>query len=178
MPELPEVETVRCGLQPVLENAVIKEAVINRPNLRFPFPENFAGRLTGRRVTFMGRRAKYLVAELDSREALIMHLGMSGSFRIELEDGISMPGTFYQPRSEAKAHDHVVFEMEGEFGSAHILYNDPRRFGFMDLVPTAELASCKHFSQHENDPFLVISAKYKLKSHTHKIEYIPIHQGF
>ncbi|MEM7069527.1 MAG: bifunctional DNA-formamidopyrimidine glycosylase/DNA-(apurinic or apyrimidinic site) lyase [Pseudomonadota bacterium] len=152
MPELPEVETVRRGLQPVMENARFKNVTVNRPNLRFPFPDGLSNQLRGCIVSNLGRRAKYLVAELDNGTALVMHLGMSGSFRIELADGVTMPGTFYQPRSEAKAHDHVIFEMEGEFGAAHIIYNDPRRFGFMDLVPTAELTSCKHFSHMGMEP--------------------------
>ena len=91
-------------------------AIINRPNLRFPFPEKFAERLRGRRVDFIGRRAKYLVAELDSGEALIMHLGVSGSFRIELETGAHLPGAFHHPRSDAQKHDHVILKLEGEYG--------------------------------------------------------------
>jgi len=146
MPELPEVETVRAGLQPAMEQARIKEAIINRPNLRFPFPEKFAERLRGRRIDFIGRRAKYLVAELDSGEALIMHLGMSGSFRIELETGAHLPGAFHHPRSDAQKHDHVILKLEGEYGQGQVIYNDPRRFGFMDLVPVKDLATCKHFA--------------------------------
>ena len=146
MPELPEVETVRRGLAPVMEGALIKEVVQNRPDLRFPFPDNFVNRLEGNRITYMGRRAKYLVAELESGEALIMHLGMSGSFRIELSEGSNMPGAFHYPRMEAKAHDHVVFSVQGEKGSACVIYNDPRRFGFMDLVKASELTASKHFS--------------------------------
>lgn len=152
MPELPEVETVRRGLQPVMEGAQINKAIINRPDLRFPFPDNFAERLEGCVVRFVGRRAKYLVLELDSGETLIMHLGMSGSFRIELDDGVNIPGVFHHPKWEAKAHEHVILEMLGEMGKVHVIYNDPRRFGFMDLISTGELDSCRHFSAMGIEP--------------------------
>ncbi len=152
MPELPEVETVRCGLQPAMENARIARATINRPNLRFAFPENFAERLTGTTITHIGRRAKYLVAELDSGEALIMHLGMSGSFRIEIGNDSCLPGTFHYPRSETKKHDHVVLQMQGSYGTSYVIYNDPRRFGFMDLVKQDELAACAHFANMGIEP--------------------------
>jgi len=152
MPELPEVETVRRGLAPVMEGATIDQVVQNRPDLRFPFPENFVERLQGARVEHMGRRAKYLVAELDTAETLIMHLGMSGSFRIELEEGSELPGVFQHPRSEVKAHDHVVFSARSATKSARIIYNDPRRFGFMDIVSTSELATCKHFDRMGIEP--------------------------
>lgn len=146
MPELPEVETVRRGLQPVMEGAVFSKVELRRENLRFPFPEEMKSRLEGRTLKFMGRRAKYLVADIDSGETLIMHLGMSGSFRIESDHDEEMPGSFYMPRSEQRAHDHVLFEMSGPKGEFQIIYNDPRRFGFMDLVPSHELDTCKHFS--------------------------------
>lgn len=146
MPELPEVETVRRGLSPVMDRAIIAEVVQNRPDLRFPFPDDFVSRLQGARVNHLGRRAKYLVAELDNGEALIMHLGMSGSFRIESGEDIEMPGVFHHPRSEAQAHDHVVFRMAIATGSVEVIYNDPRRFGFMDLVPLSELETCRHFA--------------------------------
>ncbi|MEM7214868.1 MAG: bifunctional DNA-formamidopyrimidine glycosylase/DNA-(apurinic or apyrimidinic site) lyase [Pseudomonadota bacterium] len=145
MPELPEVETVRRGLQPVMEGSKIRKATINRPDLRFPFPERFAARLTGRVVRHVGRRAKYLVVELDDGMALIMHLGMSGSFRVEAEEETQLPGMFHHPRSQAKAHDHVELELVGEAGTFHVIYNDPRRFGFMDLVAADQLAECRHF---------------------------------
>lgn len=152
MPELPEVETVRRGLAPVMEGAFISRVLINRPNLRFPFPDNMKQRLTGASIRHMGRRAKYLVAELDTDESLIMHLGMSGSFRIEAEDDFSQPGNFHHPKGDARAHDHVVFELQSEKGSASIIYNDPRRFGFMDLVAAAELATSKHFASMGIEP--------------------------
>jgi formamidopyrimidine-DNA glycosylase len=131
MPELPEVETVRRGLAPTFVGARIVEAVARRPDLRFPLPERFAERLTGRRVTELRRRAKYLLADLDSGETLVMHLGMSGSFRVE-----GRPvGEFYHPRGTPGVHDHVEFGFE----TARVVYNDPRRFGFMDLIATGAL---------------------------------------
>ncbi|MGI9350336.1 MAG: bifunctional DNA-formamidopyrimidine glycosylase/DNA-(apurinic or apyrimidinic site) lyase [Rhizobiaceae bacterium] len=152
MPELPEVETVRRGLQPVMERSRIEKVVQNRQDLRFPLPEKFAERLADREISFLGRRAKYLVADLDNEEVLVMHLGMSGSFRIEPEDGTTIPGMFYHSRSETKAHDHVIFEMRGKFGRARVVYNDPRRFGFMDLVAREDLATCRHFSKMGIEP--------------------------
>jgi len=126
MPELPEVETLRRGLAPVLEGATITAVEQRRANLRFPFPERFAARLTGTRITALNRRAKYLLAELDSGEVLVMHLGMSGSFRIVAK------GT----KSEKNAaHDHVVLHLErGVAEKSMVIYNDPRRFGFMTLI--------------------------------------------
>ena len=137
MPELPEVETVRRGLEPVMVGARLRLVEQRRLNLRFPFPERFAARLEGRRIEALGRRAKYLQADLDDGTVLVMHLGMSGSFRIETPDEATTPGQFHMPRGKAAAHDHVVFHLEG---GARVTYNDPRRFGFMDLVPRGELA--------------------------------------
>ena len=111
MPELPEVETVRRGLQPVMEGARFVRVEMRRPDLRFPFPQNFNKRLEGQTVTGLGRRAKYLMADLTSGDVLLMHLGMSGSFRVLKGDGKSTPGEFHYPRSEDRAHDHVVFHM-------------------------------------------------------------------
>ncbi|MEL6257605.1 MAG: bifunctional DNA-formamidopyrimidine glycosylase/DNA-(apurinic or apyrimidinic site) lyase [Pseudomonadota bacterium] len=132
MPELPEVETVRRGLAPVIEGRRILGVDQRRPDLRFPFPENFAARLTGTRVARLGRRAKFLVAELGSGEALIMHLGMSGRFTID-GDGLDV---FVHETGADPKHDHVVFHVEG---GARITFNDPRRFGFIELWPLAEL---------------------------------------
>ncbi len=146
MPELPEVETVRRGLQPVMEGAVIEKAVINRPNLRFPFPDNFVARLENQKILSVGRRAKYLVLDLASNEVLVMHLGMSGSFRIEMAESISAPGVFHHPRSDAQKHDHVIISVNGPHGRADIIYNDPRRFGYMDLVPREAMETHKHFA--------------------------------
>jgi formamidopyrimidine-DNA glycosylase len=138
MPELPEVETVRRGLSPVLVDVRIARLTQRRPDLRFPFPERFARRVDGHRVTALRRRAKYLLAELDSGETLVMHLGMTGRFRIEHRDGHRLaPGDFAHASQNDCAHDHVVFEMET---GVRVIYNDARRFGFMLLIATTELA--------------------------------------
>lgn len=140
MPELPEVETVRRGLQPALEGATILRVVLARPALRYPFPERFAERLAGRRVLGLDRRSKYLLWDVEGGDILLAHLGMSGSFRIEGSEGegtaSSPPGAFALARSRDTRHDHVRFELQG--GTA-VIYNDPRRFGFMDLLPRAEM---------------------------------------
>src|SRR3954470_9013460 len=111
MPELPEVETVRRGLAPAMEGAKIVKVELRRKDLRFPFQKDFAARLQGRTVTGLGRRAKYLMADLSSGDVLLMHLGMSGSFRVLSESGKKTPGKFHHPRNEQRAHDHVVFQM-------------------------------------------------------------------
>ncbi len=143
MPELPEVETVRRGLAPVMEGARIVRVEQRRANLRIPFPVRFVERLEGATVTALSRRAKYLLADLSSGEVLIAHLGMSGSFRIRLPGEETMPGDFHIPRDRAAAHDHVVFHVEGAGAPAGttITYNDPRRFGFMDLIGREGLAA-------------------------------------
>ncbi|HWJ73984.1 MAG TPA: bifunctional DNA-formamidopyrimidine glycosylase/DNA-(apurinic or apyrimidinic site) lyase [Kaistia sp.] len=143
MPELPEVETVRLGLQPVFEGARIDAVELRRPDLRFRFPERFAERIAGRTVQSLGRRAKYLLADLDDRTRLIMHLGMSGSFRIEEGGASTTPGIFYHPRDKQAAHDHVVFHLSN--GHA-VIYNDPRRFGFMDLADGPGDAASPHLA--------------------------------
>lgn len=135
MPELPEVETVRRGLAPLFEGAAIEAVEQRRPDLRFPLPDAFASRLAGRRVLALQRRAKYLRATLDDGNVLVMHLGMSGSFRIEGAEAC-VPGAFHHPRSAKAAHDHVTFTFAG---GARAVYNDPRRFGFMLLLPASEL---------------------------------------
>ena len=143
MPELPEVETVRRGLEPAMIGARIERVEQRRGDLRFPFPPDFAARLTGRRVEAMSRRAKYLLADLDSGDVLVMHLGMSGSFRIEAgKPGLFHPGLFHHDRSKDAAHDHVVFHLSNR---ATITYNDPRRFGFMLLEQRTALADHKFF---------------------------------
>ena len=137
MPELPEVETVRRGLQPVLEGARIARVETRRPDLRFPFPEKFSERLTGRTIVALGRRAKYLTMETDGGPSLICHLGMSGSFRIEDPQGEVTPGDFHHERSKNGAHDHVVFDVVAASGTpARVIFNDPRRFGFMLFAET------------------------------------------
>jgi formamidopyrimidine-DNA glycosylase len=142
MPELPEVETVRRGLQPIMEGARIVAVEQRRPNLRFPFPPNFAARLTGRTVTSLGRRAKYLIAHFDVDPILICHLGMSGSFRVLSAGEGGVIGEFHHERSKNEAHDHVVFHIEDTKGAPHqIIFNDPRRFGFMLFSEAGELDS-------------------------------------
>lgn len=140
MPELPEVETVKRGLAPTFEGAKIASVDQNRPDLRFPFPDRFELRLTGRTVTALSRRSKYLMADIDSGDILVMHLGMSGSFRIENEAEQRTPGAFAHERTKDPKHDHVVFHLKTrESADARIIYNDPRRFGFMTLIPRPEL---------------------------------------
>jgi formamidopyrimidine-DNA glycosylase len=136
MPELPEVETVRRGLAPVMLGARIDKVDLRRPDIRFPFPDSFETRLTGRRIVDMSRRAKYLLFRLDSDETLIAHLGMSGSFRIE-KTAVSTPGSFLHERSKDPKHDHVVMVLDNGYV---VTYNDPRRFGFMDLAASGALA--------------------------------------
>ncbi|MEL7482420.1 MAG: bifunctional DNA-formamidopyrimidine glycosylase/DNA-(apurinic or apyrimidinic site) lyase [Pseudomonadota bacterium] len=129
MPELPEVETVRRGLAPVMEGRKILRADANRPDLRFPLPARFEDRLTGQTVMSLGRQAKFLTAALSSGEILVMHLGMTGRFRIDA----ATPGSFVHATRDDPKHDHVVLHFEG----GHVVtYNDPRRFGFMEFWPT------------------------------------------
>jgi|SRR5271166_729769 len=127
MPELPEVETVRRGLEPAMLGARIDKVEARRADIRFPFPPRFKERLAGRRIVELGRRGKHLLFRLDSDETLIAHLGMSGSFRIEE----AFVGDFHHPRSKDPKHDHVVILLDN---GKTIIFNDPRRFGFMDLA--------------------------------------------
>jgi formamidopyrimidine-DNA glycosylase len=136
MPELPEVETVRRGLQPALEGARFDHVLARRPDLRWPLPKDFVQRLEGKTVKGLGRRAKYLLADLSSGEVLLMHLGMSGSFRVFHDGRKRKPGRFHHERNEQLTHDHIVFAMSS---GATVTFNDPRRFGFMKLVPRASL---------------------------------------
>jgi formamidopyrimidine-DNA glycosylase len=129
MPELPEVETVRRGLQPSMEGAVIVTAQVNRPDLRWPFPERMAERLTGARVNQLRRRSKYILADLDTGETLLIHLGMSGRMTVSGDP----LGQFVHQHPQAEKHDHVVFDMDN---GARVTFNDPRRFGAMDLLET------------------------------------------
>jgi len=133
MPELPEVETVRRGLAPVMEGARFLKVEVRQRKLRWPLPKDFEKRLEGQKVEGLGRRAKYLLADLSSGDVLLMHLGMSGSFRLGKD---SKPGVYYHERSKSTAHDHVVFHMSN--GST-VTFNDPRRFGSMKLVSRAKL---------------------------------------
>jgi formamidopyrimidine-DNA glycosylase len=137
MPELPEVETVRRGLEPVMQGARFAAVEARRHDLRWPLPRDFVARLEGQTVTGLGRRAKYLLADLSSGEVLLMHLGMSGSFRVAQEGGAPTPRNYHGAGTAHMTHDHVVFHMSN---GARIAFNDPRRFGSMKLVPRAKLA--------------------------------------
>jgi formamidopyrimidine-DNA glycosylase len=134
MPELPEVETVRRGLLPVMEGQVIASAQVNRDGLRRPFPAGMAGRLTGQRVLALRRRSKYILADLASGETLLIHLGMSGRMLIS---GAQV-GMFHHDHPAPAKHDHVVLDMGS---GARITFNDARRFGAMDLMPTESAAA-------------------------------------
>jgi formamidopyrimidine-DNA glycosylase len=129
MPELPEVETVRRGLLPAMEGARIEQAVLNRPDLRWPLPERMAERLEGATVERLRRRSKYILADLDTGESLLIHLGMSGRM---LVSGV-MLGGFHLDHPAPQKHDHVVLHMSG---GGRVTFNDARRFGAMDLVRT------------------------------------------
>ncbi len=129
MPELPEVETVRRGLAPAMEGRRIQRADIRRPDLRWPFPANMAERLTGARVDRLRRRSKYILADLDTGESLLIHLGMSGRMTVSGD----APGVFVLAHAMPEKHDHVVLDMDGD---ARVTFNDPRRFGAMDLIAT------------------------------------------
>ena len=138
MPELPEVETVRRGLQPVMEGSRIVSVEARRPDLRFPLPKDLSARLEGRTILSLGRRAKYLTIEVEDAPMLICHLGMSGSFRIEADGAELTPGAFHHPRSKDLGHDHVVFHLVSPtFGKTRVVFNDPRRFGFMLFADAA-----------------------------------------
>ena len=160
MPELPEVETVRRGLAPVMEGQVIARAQVNRPDLRWPFPPDMAARLTGRRVLALRRRSKYILADLDSGESLLIHLGMSGRM---LVSGDPL-GQFVHDHPMAEKHDHVVLDMAN---GARITFNDPRRFGAMDLLDTATADQHKLLAvigpeplgNDFNEPYLVAALK-------------------
>jgi formamidopyrimidine-DNA glycosylase len=137
MPELPEVETVRRGLAPVLDGAVLARVEARRPDLRFALPDGFVQRLTGARIGQMSRRAKYLMAPLDRGDVLVMHLGMSGRFEISSAKARQRPGEFHYAPDADQKHAHVLFHTEhGET----VTYFDPRRFGYMDLIAAEALA--------------------------------------
>jgi formamidopyrimidine-DNA glycosylase len=139
MPELPEVETVKRGLTPAMEGARIQRLELRRGDLRFPFPQDFEQQVSGRKIIGLGRRAKYLLIDLDSGKTIISHLGMSGSFRIEQGPLTATPGDFHHERSKDEKHDHAIFHLDGEGGPRRVIYNDPRRFGFMDIADRSEL---------------------------------------
>ena len=146
MPELPEVETVRLGLLPVMEGHVLTDIQTRRDNLRIPFPRDFAARMRGRKVLHLRRRAKYLLADLDSGETLVIHLGMSGRMSVYAHGKQRRIGSYVYDKAPEGAgagkHDHVVFETDAP---ARIIFNDHRRFGLMTLVETAGLDQDKLF---------------------------------
>src|SRR5215510_15936600 len=139
MPELPEVETVKRGLQPTVEGRRLTSVETRRGDLRAPFPENFESRLTGRRVERLWRRAKYIMADLDGGETLVIHLGMSGRIQV------------YKPKDDVGRgkHDHVVFDTDAP---ARIVFTDHRRFGLMTIVVTGSLESHKLFKDLGVEP--------------------------
>lgn len=139
MPELPEVETVRRGLAPAMEGALILGVELRRPDLRFPLPQNLAETAAGKRILALGRRAKYLLLDLEDDQTIIAHLGMSGSFRVSEGEEETTPGDFHLPRSKDEKHDHVIFHLKSRGGTLRVIYNDPRRFGFMHLWKRSEL---------------------------------------
>src|SRR6201999_2831699 len=140
MPELPEVETVRLGLQPAMEGHVLTRAETRRGDLRVPFPKNFTARLKGRKVTHLRRRAKYILADLDSGETLVIHLGMSGRMSVYAQGHQRKLGNYvYDTPPEGAGdgkHDHVVMETDAP---ARIIFNDHRRFGLMTLILTSAI---------------------------------------
>ena len=153
MPELPEVETVLRGLEPVLAGRLLARVENRRADLRFALPDNFAERLTGTTVVSLSRRAKYLIAELSSGETLVMHLGMTGRFTVSKTietSGLSeMIGIYDRDTGVHGKHDHIVFHT----GNGHIVtYNDPRRFGFMLLVKSADLDAHPMFAGMGAEP--------------------------
>ncbi|OCO98360.1 MULTISPECIES: bifunctional DNA-formamidopyrimidine glycosylase/DNA-(apurinic or apyrimidinic site) lyase [unclassified Ensifer] len=152
MPELPEVETVKRGLAPTMEGALIVNAELRRPDLRFPFPEKFATTVSGQRIVSLSRRAKYLMIDLEAGDVIIAHLGMSGSFRIEAGPAAATPGEFHHPRGKDEKHDHVIFHLDGASGPVRVIYNDPRRFGFMDLARRDTVASHAYFRALGEEP--------------------------
>jgi formamidopyrimidine-DNA glycosylase len=137
VPELPEVEAVRRELAPAMCGARFQQVIVRRAGLRAPFPDQFAARLSGRTVRALTRRGKYLLANLSSGETLLMHLGMSGSFHVARRAASTHIAIGKAPADETDPHDHVMFRMSS--GST-ITFNDPRRFGVMDLIPTRTLA--------------------------------------
>jgi formamidopyrimidine-DNA glycosylase len=136
MPELPEVETVRRGLEPAMQGARFAKVEVRRGDLRWPLPKDFAKRLEGKTVTGLGRRAKYLLTDLSSGDVLVMHLGMSGSFHVFRDKGDRALGRYHHQRAKHVAHDHIVFHMSS---GAIVTFNDPRRFGSMKIVAREKL---------------------------------------
>ena len=169
MPELPEVETVRRGLEPTLKGARLVKVQARRPDLRFPLPEDFVARLTGATIEALERRAKYLLARLDTGETLVMHLGMTGRFEIEQAEGAL--GRFHYAAPVGGKHAHVVFETDA---GRRVVYSDARRFGFMGLVRTAGLDDYPWFAGMGPEPlgpdFNAAALKQALKGRVQAIK--------
>ena len=146
MPELPEVETVRRGLMPHLVGAQIRHVQLNRADLRFPFPADFRQTLTGATIETIDRRGKYLLLRLDRPATWIVHLGMSGRLSLRGQNALT-PGDFYDATPTKPQHDHVVIDCHH---GLQLVYNDPRRFGFMDIC--TDLTQCRHFAQMGPEP--------------------------
>jgi formamidopyrimidine-DNA glycosylase len=173
MPELPEVETVLRGLEPVMVGQKIKYADVRRPNLRWPFPDDMSQRLTGATILRLHRRSKYILCDLDSGETLLIHLGMSGRMTIShaVNESEDLLGNFqYKPSTPAK-HDHVILDMQA---GARISFNDARRFGAMDLINTKNLFDHKLIKSLGPEPlgneFNSFYLHLKLKSKTAPIK--------
>ncbi|MGB6346714.1 MAG: bifunctional DNA-formamidopyrimidine glycosylase/DNA-(apurinic or apyrimidinic site) lyase [Methyloceanibacter sp.] len=150
MPELPEVETVRLGLAPVIVGNSFRCVEQRRKDLRFPLPQRFAQRLEGRTIDGLDRRAKYLLARLDDGVVLVMHLGMTGRFRIAKPNGAAVkPDDVAKPKRRIPKHEHIVFHFAD---GAAVRYSDTRRFGFMDLIPGAELENHALFKRLGVEP--------------------------
>lgn len=150
MPELPEVETVRRGLEPVLAHARLIHIEARRPDLRFPLPPGFVQRLKGARINSLERRGKYILSHLDREETLIIHLGMTGRFEIDRKSEVSAPGEFVRAARADPKHAHIVFHTDG---GARVTYFDARRFGFMDISATPTLGEHPRFVSMGPEPF-------------------------
>ena len=175
MPELPEVETVKRGLEPVLLGQTIANVDLRRANLRFAFPPDFATKLAGAKVLSLTRRAKYILVDLDNNQTLISHLGMTGRFTaLKPEGGGSNLGEFYfetgaNPKADGP-HDHVVFTLAN---GVKLVYSDPRRFGMMDLVSTLELTSHKLLKNIGVEPLgNELSAEYVARKFKNKSAHL------
>ena len=145
MPELPEVETVLRGISPILEGNQIDYAQVNRPDLRRPFPKNLAKRLKNRKINFLHRRSKYILIDLSDGETLLMHLGMSGRIMISQK----VAGTFHHNKTQSQKHDHFVLHLKDNH---QLTFNDPRRFGVIDLLRTETLELSSMLSQIGPEP--------------------------
>ena len=174
MPELPEVETIMRGISPFLAGATIKRIKLNRADLRWPFPENYANRVKEAKVLNLKRRSKYILIDLSTGETLLIHLGMSG--KILVSDS-KIGNCFYESSKLAK-HDHVIFELNG---GTIITYNDPRRFGAMDLAKTDDLNNHKFLEKLGPEPlgnnFNSDYLKFKLSKKESPIKNVLLNQS-